>query len=114
LQWCDFSVAVRKFLQQQGIAFRGIELDSPEYAHDDLGLKIRAVLAQRCGRRTIPQIFIGGASIGGCTELFDGWRIGAVQQRLSACGVHFASDSAADPESFLPQWRQPVPRNTAA
>jgi cysteine synthase A len=114
LQWCDFSLAVRKFLQQQAVDFRTIELDSPEYAKDDLGLKIRAALAQRVGRRTIPQIFIDGTAIGGCTELFDGWRTGSVQQRLSECGVHFTSDAATDPESFLPQWRQPVPRHTVA
>jgi hypothetical protein len=28
--------------------------------------------------------------------------------------VHFTSDAATDPESFLPQWRQPVPRHTVA
>ena len=85
LEWCEFCWSVRKLFAQLGIDYHKVDLDSVELQRDDLGNKIRAVLAQRTGARTIPQIFIGNEPVGGCTDLFDGWRSGAVQQRLDAC-----------------------------
>ena len=57
--------------RELGIEYRSIDLDSVAYQADDRGGKIRAVLAERTGAPTIPQIFIGGEHVGGCTELFD-------------------------------------------
>lgn len=110
LEWCEFSWSVRKLFARLGIAYRSLDLDSVEYQRDDLGGKIRAVLAERTGARTIPQIFIGGEHIGGCTELFDAWRDGSMQQHLSRCGVSF-DDADIEPYDFLPKWLQP--RKTA-
>ena len=112
LEWCEFCWSVRKLFARLGIAYRSVDLDSVEYQAGDLGGKIRAVLAARTGAKTIPQVFIGGEHIGGCTELFDAWRAGSIQQRLTAKGVHFdAADAEVDPYSLLPKWLQP--RKTA-
>ena len=76
LEWCEFCWAVRKLFAQLGIAYRSVDLDSVAYQADDRGGKIRAALARRTGSPTIPQIFVGGEHIGGCTDLFDAWRDG--------------------------------------
>ena len=53
----------------------------------DLGGRIRAVLRERTGSPTIPQIFIGGNHVGGCTDLFDAMADGSMQTLLDAAGV---------------------------
>jgi cysteine synthase A len=111
LEWCEFCWSVRKLFARHGIAYRSVDLDSVEYQEEDLGGKIRAVLADSVGTVTIPQIFIGGEHIGGCTVLFDAWRDGSVQRRLTDAGVEFTLDADADPYNLLPKWLQP--RKTA-
>ena len=51
---------VRKLFARLGIAYRSVDLDSVAFQADDLGGKIRAVLAARTGAQTMPQVFIGG------------------------------------------------------
>jgi cysteine synthase A len=65
------------------------------------------VLANRTGAATIPQIYIGGQHVGGCTDLFDAWRAGAIQRRLVESGVGYRTDVEIDPYSLLPKWQQP-------
>jgi cysteine synthase A len=98
---------VRKLFAQLGIKYRSVDLDSVEYQGADLGGKIRAVLADRTGARTIPQIFIGAEHIGGCTDLFDAWRDGSIQRRLSEHDVDYNTDAKVDPYDLLPKWLQP-------
>ena len=85
-----------------GIAYDSVDLDSVAYQADDRGGKIRAVLAERTGSPTIPQIYIGGQHIGGCTELFDAMRDG------SSCSVADASRHRLRPR------RRPRPVHAAA
>jgi cysteine synthase A len=107
LEWCEFCWSVRKLFARHGIAYRSIDLDSVEYQRGALGGKIRDVLADRIGSRTIPQVFVGAEHIGGCTELFDAWRDGSVQRHLTEAGIDFAADADLDPYSLLPKWLQP-------
>jgi cysteine synthase len=111
LEWCEFCWSVRKFFARHGIAYRSVDLDSVAYQEGDRGGKIREVLAERTGARTIPQIFVAGQHLGGCTEFFDAWRNGAVQRLLAQRGVAYDQDVEVDPYSFLPKWQQP--RKTA-
>jgi cysteine synthase A len=111
LEWCEFCWSVRKLFARLGIAYRSADLDSVEYQTGDLGGRIRAVLADRTGAKTIPQIFIGGEHIGGCTDLFDAWRDGSIRQRLIDNGIDYNVDAEVDPYSLLPKWQQP--RKTA-
>jgi len=107
LEWCEFCWAVRKLFARLGIAYQSVDLDSVAYQRDDLGVKIRAVLKNRIGAPTIPQIFIGGQHIGGCTDLFDAMRAGTLQQRLEVAGVAFDRAVELDPYSLLPKWMHP-------
>ncbi len=111
LEWCEFCWSVRKLFARLGIAYRSIDLDSVAYQAGDLGGRVRAVLANRTGSPTIPQVFIGGKHIGGCTDLFDAWRAGAIQRLLTEKGIAYRTDVDIDPYSLLPKWQQP--RKTA-
>jgi cysteine synthase A len=107
LEWCEFCWSVRKLFARLGIAYRSVDLDSVAYQPNDLGGRVRAVLARRTGATTIPQIFIGGTHVGGCTDVFDGWRGGAVQRLLDGRAVAFDRDLQIDPYTLLPNWLQP-------
>ena len=107
LEWCEFSWSVRKLFNRLDVAYKSIDLDSVAYQQDNRGGKIRAVLAERTGTTTIPQVFIGGRHIGGCTELFDGIRDGSVQALFDDAGIAFSRDVQIDPYELLPGWVQP-------
>jgi cysteine synthase A len=67
-EWCEFCWSVRRLFQAFDIPYRSIDLDAADYRENDRGGKIRTVLGQRTGSVTIPQIFVGGRYIGGCTR----------------------------------------------
>ncbi|OOY13998.1 glutaredoxin 3 [Thioclava marina] len=59
---CPFCIMAKRLLDKKGVA----------YEETDVGAQpqLRAEMMQRAnGRRTVPQIFIGGEGIGGCDEL---------------------------------------------
>ena len=59
--WCGYCVRARSLLQRKGAKFVEISIEEqPER---------RAEMIARSGRRTVPQIFIGGQHIGGSDEL---------------------------------------------
>ncbi|WP_457096942.1 glutaredoxin domain-containing protein [Lysobacter sp. P5_B9] len=107
LEWCEFCWSLRKLFAQCAMPYRSVDLDSTAYQRDDRGGQIRAVLAARTGSRTIPQVFVGGQFIGGCTETFDMFRDGRLQQLLRAHGVAFDEAARVEPESLLPAWLHP-------
>src|SRR5262249_27030179 len=87
LEWCEFCWAVRKLFAKCGLSYRSIDLDSAAYQRDDRGGQIRAVLRGRTGSRTIPQVFVAGRFVGGCTETFDAFRSGQLQALLAQRGI---------------------------
>jgi len=107
LEWCEFCWAARKLFGQLGIAYRSVDIDSVALQQGDMGTKIRAVLKERTGTPTIPQIYIGGTHIGGCIDLFDAMRSGRMQQLLDAAGVAYDRQVHLDPYSLLPKWLHP-------
>jgi cysteine synthase A len=111
LEWCEFCWAVRKLFARLGIAYKSVDIDSVAFQQGDLGTKIRAVLKDRTGSPTIPQIYIGGTHVGGCMDLFDAMRAGRMQQLLDAAGVTHDRGAAVDPYELLPKWLHP--RKTA-
>jgi len=111
LEWCEFCWAVRKLFAKLGIAYHSVDLDSVAFQERDLGVKTRAVLSHRIGSPTIPQVFIGGRHVGGCTELFDAMADGSMQQMLDAAGVEYDRSADLDPHTLLPKWVHP--RKTA-
>jgi glutaredoxin 3 len=59
--WCPYCERARNLLRAKGAAFDEISLE----AHPEQ----REVMIKRSGRRTVPQVFIGGEHIGGCDDL---------------------------------------------
>jgi cysteine synthase A len=106
LEWCEFCWSVRKLFAQCEIPYRSIDLDSVEYQEGDRGGRIRAALNARTGMATIPQIFVGGELIGGCTELFDAFNEGRLQQLLGSHGVDYDASVSLDAYELLPKWLQ--------
>ena len=107
LEWCEFCWSVRRMFARHGIPYRSVDLDSVEYQQDDRGGKIRAALTARTSFSTIPQIFVGGEFLGGCTDVFDAYRQGRLQQLLDDNHVPYDRNLKLDPYSFLPTWLHP-------
>lgn len=104
LEWCEFCWSVRKLFDRLGVAYRDVCLDAPEFQAGDRGGRIRAVLRRRTGALTIPQVFIGAAAAGGCTDVFDAFRSGTLHARLAAAGVDADASAQFDPYGLLPAW----------
>ncbi|MBW2422463.1 MAG: pyridoxal-phosphate dependent enzyme [Deltaproteobacteria bacterium] len=107
LEWCEFCWSVRKMFAQCKIPYRSVDLDSVEYQEDDRGGQIRAAVSARTSFTTIPQIFVGGEFLGGCTDIFDAFKEGRLQELLQRSGVAFDEDVQLDPYDLLPVWLHP-------
>ena len=106
LEWCEFCWSVRRLFERMGVPYRAIELDSVAWQAEDSGGRIRAVLREMTGSPTIPQVFIGGEHVGGCTDLFEAFRRGELQQSLRDLGIASNPCERLDPASLLPGWLQ--------
>jgi glutaredoxin 3 len=61
---CPYCAMAKRLLQKKGVAYSEIDVSRDP--------ALRAAMVQRAnGRRTVPQIFIGDAHIGGCDDLHD-------------------------------------------
>ena len=107
LEWCEFCWSLRKLFAQCGMPYRSVDLDSAAYQRGDRGGQIRAVLAARTGSRTIPQVFVGGEYIGGCTETLELAKDGRLQRLLKSHGVSCDESVSVVPQALLPAWLQP-------
>ena len=107
LEWCEFCWSVRRLFSKYGIAYRSIDLDSVEYQKDNRGGKVRAALMARTSVATIPQIFVGGELVGGCTDVLQAGKDGRLQKLLSNARVQYKDGLGDDPFSFLPGWIHP-------
>ncbi|MDP2085148.1 MAG: glutaredoxin 3 [Gemmobacter sp.] len=60
---CGYCHAAKRLLTQKGVPFAETDVSRDP--------SLRAAMVQRAGgRRTVPQIFIGGTPVGGCDDLF--------------------------------------------
>lgn len=110
LEWCEFCWAVRHFFKRIGVPLRSLDLDSATWQIEDHGGQVRTALHARVGQPTIPQVFVGGQWVGGCTDTFQAWRDGKLQALLAQAGVAFDADAVDDPAVFLPGWIQAAER----
>lgn len=77
---CPFCVAAKSLLQRKGVTFSEIDVG----AQPDL----RSEMMQRAmGRRSVPQIFIGGEHVGGSDELHALERNGKLDPMLAGTGA---------------------------
>jgi cysteine synthase A len=107
LEWCEFCWSVRKLFKAFDIPYRSVDLDSADYQKENWGGQIRNVLKARTSQPTIPQIFVGGKHIGGCTETFDAFNTGKLQALLRDSNVAFKQTENVNAYSFLPKWLHP-------
>ncbi len=107
LEWCEFCWSVRKLFKELGIPYRSVDLDSADYQKDNWGGQIRSALGARVGSPTIPQIFVAGEHIGGCTETFEAIKEGGLQQLLEKNAVAYDRARKVEPYAFLPGWLHP-------
>ncbi|OWY08340.1 glutaredoxin 3 [Thioclava sp. F42-5] len=73
---CPFCIRAKRLLDKKGISY-----EETDVAREP---QLRAAMTQRAnGRRTVPQIFIGGEPIGGCDELHALEHAGKLDQMLA-------------------------------
>ncbi|SDB55131.1 cysteine synthase A [Bauldia litoralis] len=106
LEWCEFSWSLRKMFTEMNIPYRSVDLDSVEYQEGNRGGDIRSALREKISIPTIPQVFVGGQHVGGCTETLDAFNEGRLQELLSKSGVAFAQKQV-NAYSYLPKWVHP-------
>ncbi len=104
LEWCEFCWSARKFFKQLGLEFKSVDLDSVAYQEGNFGGEIRKVLADQTGAKTIPQIYVGGTHVGGCTDLFDAFKDGSLAPLLDAADAAYDASQQFDPYGLLPGW----------
>lgn len=59
---CPYCIRAKQLLAERGVT-------QLEEIRVDLAPERRAEMAEITGRRTVPQIFIGGTHVGGCDDL---------------------------------------------
>jgi len=74
---CPFCIRAKQLLKAKGIPFEEIDVMMN-------GDRKAEMIERAEGRRTVPQIFIGGAGIGGCDELLALERAGRLDTLLAA------------------------------
>ena len=72
--WCPYCSRAKDLLGRKNVVFNEINVE------DDA--KSREEMIARSNRRTVPQIFIGDAHVGGCDDLFELDRSGKLDQLL--------------------------------
>lgn len=61
--WCPYCSRARELLESKGVALEEIDVEARPEARQEM--------ISRSGRRTVPQIFIGGTHVGGCDDLLE-------------------------------------------
>ena len=74
---CPYCVRAEQLLKARGVTHI-------EKIRVDLQPELRAVMEQRTGRRTVPQIYIGDSHVGGYDDLAALDRSGGLRQLLDA------------------------------
>ncbi|OMP09274.1 Glutaredoxin, partial [Corchorus olitorius] len=77
--WCSYSSEVKSLFKKLGVDPLVIELD-------ELGVQgpqLQKVLERLTGQHTVPNVFIGGKHIGGCTDTVKLYRKGELESLLS-------------------------------
>ncbi len=74
---CPYCHAAKDLLRRKGAAFEEISVDGDRAAQAAMAVKA-------AGRSTVPQIFIAGAHVGGCDDLYELDRAGRLDPLLTA------------------------------
>lgn len=60
---CPYCKKALELLRKKNLQFKQIKIDGDEQAREELSKKTKG------NKKSVPQIFIGGVSIGGCDDL---------------------------------------------
>lgn len=71
--WCPYCMRARALLERRSATIREVDVDDAEQ---------RAEMIRLTGRRTVPQVVIGGRHIGGFEELHQLDRTGELEKLL--------------------------------
>tara|TARA_B100000900_G_C19947140_1_gene460136 strand:+ start:28 stop:282 length:255 start_codon:yes stop_codon:yes gene_type:complete len=63
-QYCPFCIKAKTLLNRKNIEFTEYKIDGDEAAREKMSIRAN-------GKRSLPQIFINGKSIGGCDDLYE-------------------------------------------
>ncbi len=74
--WCPYCMRAKALLESKGVAFEEIRVDGQP--------QVRAAMAQKAGRTSVPQIWIGEQHVGGCDDLYALERAGKLDALLQA------------------------------
>ncbi|VVP31393.1 Glutaredoxin 3 [Pseudomonas fluorescens] len=74
--YCGYCSRAKHLLEGKGVAFEEIKVDGKP--------QVRAAMAQKAGRTSVPQIWIGSTHVGGCDDLFALERAGKLDTLLKA------------------------------
>lgn len=73
--WCPFCIRAKALLTKKDIAFEEIRVDGKP--------DVRAAMAKKAQRTSVPQIWIDELHVGGCDELFALERTGKLDALLA-------------------------------
>ncbi|EIK96813.1 glutaredoxin [Pseudomonas sp. M47T1] len=74
--WCPYCTRAKALLESKGVAFEEIRVDGQP--------QVRAAMAQKAGRTSVPQVWIGERHVGGCDDLYALERAGKLDALLKA------------------------------
>mmetsp|Transcript_16442 Transcript_16442/g.38059 ORF Transcript_16442/g.38059 Transcript_16442/m.38059 type:complete len:408 (+) Transcript_16442:683-1906(+) len=118
LQYCEFCWTLVSLLNALGLEgqYKVVNIDSFEYAKENMGNRYRAALSKQTGVNTFPQMFVNGDFFGGAVDAALGWKKGTLQPLLEQAGLNVKSADGAnfngysgDPFEFLPKWMSQNP-----
>ncbi|MCW3147571.1 glutaredoxin 3 [Stutzerimonas stutzeri] len=72
--WCPYCIRAKALLDQKNVAYEEISVDGKP--------ALRAEMASKAGRTSVPQIWIGEQHVGGCDDLFALERAGRLDALL--------------------------------
>lgn len=101
--WCEFGWSLRRFLDALALRYQLVELDAPGLREGSRALALRQRLREASGQSTLPQLQLGSRWLGGCQDVFAGYRDGRLQAALSAAGLGPVA-GGLDTDRFLPAW----------
>ncbi|XP_062192952.1 monothiol glutaredoxin-S10-like [Phragmites australis] len=82
--WCSYSMEVKALFKRIGVQPHVIELDHLGAQ----GPQLQKVLERLTGQSTVPNVFIGGKHVGGCTDTVKLYRKGELATMLSELDIN--------------------------
>ena len=74
--YCPYCMRAKQLLERKGVRFTEINVDGQP--------QVRAEMARKAGRTSVPQIWIGATHVGGCDDLHALERAGKLDALLAA------------------------------